>query len=105
MFEFKTSSDLIKRVNGHTFLFNDSKSINVYLETKDDMESNSVFATLGNKNVEIGKEITLKLGFVTSGSIPVGRSLIVDLERLNLFNCVQSDDIRIGLMDKGCLLS
>lgn len=105
VFEFKTSSDLIKRVNGHTFLFNDSKSINVYLETKDDMESNSVFATLGNKNVEIGKEITLKLGFVTSGSISVGRSLIVDLERLNLFNCVQSDDIRIGLMDKGCLLS
>lgn len=105
MFEFKTTSDFIKRINGHSFLFTDSKSINVYLETKDDMESNAVFATLGNKGVELGKEITLKFGLVTLGKIPEKRNLIIDLERMNLFNCVQSDDIRIALMDKGCLLS
>lgn len=105
LFEFKTTSDLIKRINGHSFLFTDSKSINVYLETKDDMEANSVFATLGNKNVDIGKEVTLKFGLVTLGAIPDGKHLIIDLERMNLFNCIQSDDIKIGYMDKGCLLS
>lgn len=105
VFEFKTTSDLIKRMNGHSFLFNDSKSINVYLETKDDMEANSVFATLGNKNAELGKEVTLKFGLVIDGKIPEGKSLIIDLDRMNLFNCIQSDDIRVSLMDVGCLLS
>ena len=105
LFEFKTTSDFIKRINGHSFLFNGSDSIQVYLETKDDMEANAVFATLGNKNVELGKEITLKFGLVTEGKIPEDKHLIIDLERMNLFNCIQSDDIRIGLMDKGCLLS
>lgn len=105
LFEFKTSNDLIKRTNGHSFLFTDSKAIKVYLETKDDMEANAVFATLGNKDVDIGKEITMKFGFVTLGSIPDGKRLIIDLERMNLFNCIQSNDIKIGYMDKGCLLS
>lgn len=105
VFEFKTTSDMLKRINGHAFLFTDSKSIYVYLETRDDMEANSVFATLGNKNVCLGKEVTLKIGLVTLGAIPNGREMIVDLERLNLFNCIQSDDISIMLMDKGCLLS
>lgn len=105
LFEFKTTSDLIKRVNGHSFLFTDSKSVNVYLETKDDMEANAVFATLGNKSTDIGKEITLKFGLVTLGAIPSGKNLIIDLERMNLFNCIQSDDIKIDYMDKGCLLS
>ena len=105
LFEFKTSSDFIKRVNGHSFLFTDSKAVNVYLETKADMEANSVFATLGNKNVDIGKEITLKFGLVTLGSLPEGKHLTIDLERMNLFNCLPSNDISIGYMDKGCLLS
>lgn len=105
VFSFKTSSDMIKRINGHSFMFTDAKSINVYLETKDDMEANSVFATLGNKNVDLGREMTLKLGLVTEGAIPDGRSLIIDIERLNLFNCLQSDDISISLMDKNVLLS
>ena len=105
LFEFKTTSDLIKRVNGHSFLFTDSKSINLYLETRDDMEANAVFATLGNKNADIGREITLKFGLVTLGKIPDGKHLVIDLERANIFNCIQSDDIRVGLMDKGCLLS
>jgi len=105
VFTFKTSSDLIKRMNGHSFMFTDAKSVNVYLETKDDMEANAVFATLGNKNIDIGREMTLKFGLVTSGKIPDGRSLIIDLERMNLFNCMQSDDINVSLMDKNVLLS
>ena len=105
VFSFKTSSDLIKRMNGHSFMFTDAKSINVYLETKDDMEANSVFATLGNKNVELGKEMTLKFGLVTDGKIPDSRTLVIDIERMNLFNCLQSNDITISLMDKNVLVS
>lgn len=105
VFSFKTTSDLIKRMNGHSFMFTDPKSINVYLETKDDMENNAVFATLGNKNIELGREMTLKFGLVTSGSIPEDRHLVIDIERMNLFNCMPSNDISISLMDKNVLLS
>ena len=105
-FTFKTSSDMIKRINAHAFLFNDAKSsANVYLETKDDMEVNSVFATLGNRNVDLGKEITLKFGLVVDGKLAEGRTLVIDIERMNLFNIIQSDDITISLMDKNVLLS
>lgn len=105
VFTFKTSSDLIKRMNGHSFMFTDAESINVYLETKDDMESNAVFATMGNKNIDLGREMTLKFGLVTEGKIPEGRNLVIDVERMNLFNCIQSDDIVVSLMDKNVLLS
>lgn len=104
-FSFKTSSDLIKRMNGHSFLFKDTKSMRLYIETKDDMENNAVFATLGSKDVDLGKEITLKFGLVTDGKIPEGKKIIIDLERMNLFNCMQSNEIEISLMDCGCLLS
>ena len=105
VFSFKTSSDMIKRINSHSFMFTDAKAINVYLETKDDMEANAVFATLGNKNVDLGREMTLQFGLVTAGKIPDGRNLIIDIERMNLFNCMQSNDISISLMDKNVLLS
>lgn len=105
VFEFKTSSEFIKRMNGHAFLFPDSKAVNVFIETKDDMEKNSVFATLKNSGNALGKEITMKLGLVTAGSIPDGRSIIIDLERMNLLNAIQSDDIKVCLMDKNVLLS
>jgi len=105
VFSFKTSSDLIRRMNGHSFMFTDFKAIKVYLETKDDMEANTVFATLGNKSTDLGREMTLKFGLVTYGKIPEGRSLTIDIERMNLFNCMQSDDINVSLMDKNVLLS
>lgn len=105
IFEFKTSSDLIKRMNGHAFLFPDSKAVNVFIETRDDMEKNSVFATLKNSGNALGKEITMKFGLVTEGSIPEGRNIIIDLERMNLLNAILSDDIKVSLMDKNVLLS
>lgn len=106
-FEFTCTSDMIKRVNGHSFMFADPKDVRVYVETKDDMENNAVFATLGNRETELNNEITLKLGLVNSGSLTEygedglvkdERKIILDLERLNLFNAVQSDAIRIALM-------
>lgn len=104
VFEFTTTSDLIKRVNSHAFMFSDSKTVRVYVETRDDMETNSVFATLGNKETALNNEITTKLGLVTNGAIGE-RKIILDLERLNLFNAVQVPEIKISLMNLNVLVS
>lgn len=114
MFEFTSTSDMIKRVNSQSFLFSSPKDVRVYLETKPDMENNAVFATLGNKETELNNEITLKFGLVNSGSlvekddaglVVFERKIILDLERLNLFNAVQSDAIRFAMMNLNCLVS
>lgn len=104
VFEFTTTSDLIKRVNSHSFMFPVATNVRVYVETRDDMENNAVFATLGNKETSLNNEITTKLGLVTSGSID-SRKIILDLERLNLFNAVQVPEITISLMDLNVLVS
>ena len=113
VFEFTGNSDMIKRLNSHSFMFSNPKDVRVYIETKDDMENNAVFATLGNKETDLNNEITLKLGLVTSGSlverdendlVVSERSIIIDLERLNLFNAVQSDNIKFSLMNLNCLV-
>lgn len=104
VFEFTTTSDLIKRINSHAFMFSDSKTVRVYIETRDDMEMNSVFATLGNKETALNNEITTKLGLVTNGAIGE-RKIILDLERLNLFNAVQVPEIKISLMNLNVLVS
>ena len=100
IFEFTTTSDLIKRINGHSFIFDKLDDIRVYLETKDDMEKNTVFATIGNKETDLSNEITLKFGIVNAGKIADGTKLILDLEHLNMFNALQSDDIKIFLPEK-----
>lgn len=95
--EFTTTSDLIKRFNSHTFIFSDASSLRVYLEAKKDMEKNAIFATLGNKETNLNNEVTLKFGLMNSGELPENRSLIIDVERLNLFNSIQSNNIKITL--------
>lgn len=114
VFEFTTNSDMIKRLNSHSFLFNDPKDVRLYLETKADMENNVVFATLGNKETELNNEITFKLGLVNSGSLTERddndlvvneRKIIIDLERLNYFNAIPSDTIKMSLMNVNCLVS
>lgn len=99
VFRFTTSSDLIKRLNGHAFIFSDSKQARVYVETKPDMENNSVFATLGDRSSSLNNELTLKLGLVTFGQIPDNRNIILDLERFNLLNVVESENIDVHLMN------
>lgn len=114
VFEFTGTSDMIKRLNSHSFMFSNPKDVRVYIETKDDMENNAVFATLGNKETELNNELTLKFGLVNSGSlverdendlVVSERRIILDLERLNLFNAVQSDNIRFAFMNLNCLVS
>lgn len=105
LFEFTTTPDFIKRLNNHSFMFTNAKDVRVYLETNSEMENNAVFATLGNKNVEIGNEMTLKFGLVNAGAVPEGKSIIIDFERLNLFNTVPVNDIKIAYTNYNCLVS
>lgn len=106
-FEFTSTSDFVKRVNSHSFMFSDPKDMRVYIETRDDMENNAVFATLGNKETNLNNEITIKFGIVNAGSLiknDIKRNVILDLARLNLYNSMQSNEIKFSLMDKDVLV-
>jgi len=96
-FEFTTTSDLIRRINSHSYIFDKIDDLRIYLETKDDMEKNAIFATLGNKSSNLNNEMTLKFGIVNNGAIAKDRNIILDLEHLNLFNALPSNDIKIFL--------
>ena len=104
VFEFTTTSDLIRRIGSHAYIFEDAEALRVYLETKPDMENNSLFASIGNRANNLNNEMTLKFGIVTFGKLD-GRELVLDLERINLFNAVTSNDIKISLMDRNVLVS
>ena len=104
VFEFTTSSDMIKRIIGHQFIFDNTDSLRVYIETKDDMEKNVVYATLGNKQTNLNNELTMKLGLATFGSMK-DRNIVLDVERLNLFNAVQTNELKVTLVDLNFLMS
>lgn len=96
-FEFTTSSQFIKTVNGHSFIFQNSGDARVYLSVNPDMENNVVYATIGNDSNELNNSITLKFGLVNFGSLG-DRRLVLDFERLNILNIVQSEEIKVQLM-------
>lgn len=103
--EFTTTPEFIKRLNSHTFIFSNPETLRVYLDTKADMEKNVIFATLGNNETNLNNELTLKFGLINSGAIPENKTLVVDIERLNLFNITSASEIKIALMDKNVLVS
>lgn len=104
VFEFTTTSDMIRRIGSHAYIFENSEALRVYLETKKEMENNSLFASIGNRSNNLNNEMTLKFGIVTFGKLD-DRELVLDLERVNLFNSVTSNDIKISLMDRNVLVS
>ena len=104
VFEFTTTSDMIKRLNSHSFILSDASSLRIYLTTESSLEKNSLYATIGNETNDLNNSITLKFGLVTFGSLQ-GRKLVLDFDRLNIFNTIPSNDIKIQLMDKNVLVS
>lgn len=104
VFEFVTSSNQIKYINQHSYITNDPTLSRIYLEMNKDMENNVVYARIGNDNDALNNTMTLKIGLVTSGSIE-NRKLIINFDRLALFNIVPSDEIKIQLMDKNVLVN
>ena len=105
VFDFTTTNDIVKKILSHSYLFTDSKTVKVYLETQDGMDQNAIFATIGNRQIESGNEIVLKAGVVTFGKIPENRFITVDLERLSLLNAIQSQEINLSLMNYNVLVS
>lgn len=94
--DFTTSSNIIKTINSHSFIFNDSSSARIYLTTEDGMENNVIFATIGNEGNDLANSVTLELGLINSGSLG-GRKVILDFNRLNILNIVPSDEIKVTL--------
>lgn len=103
--EFTTTNDMISRVNKHAFISSDPSSMRIYLGLQDKMEKNALYASVGNRENSLNNEITLKFGLITSGKLDNGKVLVLDADRLNLFNVVQSQDIKVELMDIGVLKS
>lgn len=104
VFEFTTSSDLIKRVNGHSFIFQDSESIRIYLMTDDEMENNVLYAKIGNESNDLNNSVTLKFGLINAGQLD-DRKIILNFDRLAMFNIINSDSIKVSLMDKNVLVN
>ena len=103
VFEFATNSETIKQINSHQFIFPDVESGRIYIKIDDEMEKNTVYAELNNKVNNFSNSITLKFGDIIVGELD--RELIIDFERLVLFNIIDSDEIVIKLMDKNVLIS
>lgn len=99
--EFTTNSQIIKSVNNHSFIYHDVQSLRFYLNTDSTMQNNVLYATIGNKTNNMNNLLTLKFADINFGNI--SRELIIDSNRLNLFNIVQSDNIKIELTDKNVL--
>jgi hypothetical protein len=103
VFEFKTSSENIKMINSYQFIFPDIDSGRIYIKTDENMEKNVVYAELNNRINDFSNAVTMKFGDVIIGKID--KDIIIDFERLMLFNIVDSNDIVIKLMDKNVLVS
>lgn len=101
--EFTTSSDSIKYINSHSFILPDLEMARIYLGVKSDMENNVMYATIGNNSNDMNNSITLKFGLVTFGNAD-SRQIILNFDRLNIFNIVETDTINISLMDKNVLV-
>lgn len=104
VFEFITSSKQIKYVNSHSFILSDLDSARIYIATDSTMENNVVYAKIGNESNELNNFMILKLGMVTMGNIE-DRKLIINFDRLNILNVIDSDEIKIQLMDKNVLVN
>lgn len=101
--EFSTNSDSIKYVNSHSFILPDLDMARIYLSVKPDMENNVMYATIGNNSNDLNNSITLKFGLVNFGNMD-GRQIILNFDRLNLFNLIDSENIGISLMDRNVLV-
>lgn len=97
--EFTTNSNMIKTINGHSFISPNIASARLYLREEPDMQRNTMFVTIGNENDELANSITLELGLINSGTLTsedgTQKKIILDFNRLNILNMVPSDEIKV----------
>jgi len=101
--EFKTSSDLIKTIMSNSFIFTDKNESRIYLNQHPDLQKNTIYAEVTNKNAKLSNIITTKLGDITLGKLE--QDLIIDFKRLEIINLFKSDEITVQLMDKPVLVT
>ena len=105
MVTFTTSSNHIKTVNSHSYIFNDSSVARIYLSSDKDMQNNTMFARIGDDNNDLSNSITLELGMINSGVMD-SRKIILDFNRLNILNMIPSDEIKVSIAaEKPVLMS
>jgi hypothetical protein len=99
MLEFTTGSNLIKAINSHSFIFQNSADARSYITAEPEMQNNTIFATIGNEGNELANSITLELGLINSGTLKkddgTDIKIILDFNRLNILNMVPSDEIKV----------
>lgn len=102
VFEFSTSTEQIKTVNSHSFILPDQNMARIYLTVEPTMENNVLYATIGNDSNDLNNSVTLKFALVNSGILD--KKIILNFDRLNLFNIINSDQIKIQFMDRNVLV-
>lgn len=102
VFEFTTSTEQIKTVNSHSFILPDQSMARIYLTVEPTMENNVLYATVGNDSNDLNNSVTLKFALVNSGILD--KKIILNFDRLNLFNIINSDQIKIQFMDRNVLV-
>jgi hypothetical protein len=103
--EFITSSTLLKNLTINNFIFSTPEEIKIYIKngSEIDMDKNLLYAVLDNSSNKFSNSLTLKLGMLTSGKID--RPVIIDVPRVNAFNLIDDDQIKIQLMEQNVLVS
>lgn len=103
--EFLTSSVLLKNLTINNFIFSSPDEIKIYIKNgaEIDMDKNLLYAVLDNANNKFSNSLTLKMGMLTSGKID--RQVIIDIPRVNAFNLIEDDQIKIQLMEQNVLVS
>ena len=110
LFQFTTDSATIRKINQNGFIFKDPSMARVYLETNHpEMDRNVVWARIDNDENNQNNSMTLKLGLINDIADDFEQGpddkLIIDFDRLSLFNIVPDAGlIKIRLTDKNVLV-
>lgn len=101
-FEMTTSSEIIKTINSNSFIFSDPSSARVYISMDpeiDKEDKNTVYAEVTNKSSDFNNSIKTKFGLVNFGELK--DEIIIDFQRLNVFNLANSKEIKIQKLGNG----
>ena len=110
LFQFTTDSATIRKINQNGFIFKDPAMARIYLETNHpEMDRNVIWARIDNDENNQNNSMTLKLGLLNDMADDFEQGpddkLIIDFDRLSLFNIVPDAGlIKIRLTDKNVLV-
>ena len=101
-FELTTSSDIIKSVSSNSYIFSDPSSARVYVSMDPEMDKedkNAVYAEVTNKSSDFNNSVKTKFGLADFGELK--EEVIIDFQRLAVFNLANSKEIKIQKLGNG----